>query len=55
MISSVGYGTHGRPATATEVANVLAFLGGDAAGYVTGVNLPIDDGMHAALQTGQAD
>jgi NAD(P)-dependent dehydrogenase (short-subunit alcohol dehydrogenase family) len=46
---------HGRPATADEVAGVLAFLGSDAASYLSGVNIPVDDGMQAALLTNQTD
>jgi NAD(P)-dependent dehydrogenase (short-subunit alcohol dehydrogenase family) len=45
----------GRIATATDVARVLAFLGSDAAGYVNGVNLPVDAGFTAAMTTGQLD
>lgn len=46
---------NGRPATAREIALVLAFLGSDAAAYLNGVNLHADAGMHAALLTGQTD
>jgi NAD(P)-dependent dehydrogenase (short-subunit alcohol dehydrogenase family) len=45
----------GRIATPTDVARVLAFLGSDAAGYVNGVNLPVDAGFTAAMTTGQVD
>jgi NAD(P)-dependent dehydrogenase (short-subunit alcohol dehydrogenase family) len=47
--------TNGRLVTPREVATVLAFLGGDAATYVNGVNLLIDAGFTAALTTGQVD
>ncbi|OAA27921.1 dehydrogenase of unknown specificity, short-chain alcohol dehydrogenase like [Frankia sp. EI5c] len=46
---------NGRPATPTEVAQVLAFLGSDASGYLNGVNVPVDSGLQAALVTGQTD
>jgi NAD(P)-dependent dehydrogenase (short-subunit alcohol dehydrogenase family) len=52
---AVRQGGHGRPATAAEVAGVLAFLGSDAAAYLSGVNIPVDDGMQAALLTNQTD
>jgi NAD(P)-dependent dehydrogenase (short-subunit alcohol dehydrogenase family) len=45
----------GRIATPADIARVLAFLGSDAAGYVNGVNLPVDAGFTAALTTGQLD
>jgi NAD(P)-dependent dehydrogenase (short-subunit alcohol dehydrogenase family) len=45
----------GRIATPVDVARVLAFLGSDAAGYVNGVNLPVDAGFTAAMTTGQLD
>jgi NAD(P)-dependent dehydrogenase (short-subunit alcohol dehydrogenase family) len=45
----------GRIATPADIACVLAFLGSDAAGYVNGVNLPVDAGFTAALTTGQLD
>jgi NAD(P)-dependent dehydrogenase (short-subunit alcohol dehydrogenase family) len=52
---AVKQGHQGRPATAREVAQVLAFLGSDAASYLNGVNIPIDAGMQAALLTDQTD
>ncbi|WP_083749882.1 coniferyl-alcohol dehydrogenase [Frankia sp. CcI49] len=46
---------NGRAATPAEVARILAFLGSDAAGYLNGVNIPVDAGLQAALITGQTD
>jgi NAD(P)-dependent dehydrogenase (short-subunit alcohol dehydrogenase family) len=46
---------NGRPATAGEVARILAFLGSDASAYLNGVNLTADAGLTAAVITGQAD
>jgi NAD(P)-dependent dehydrogenase (short-subunit alcohol dehydrogenase family) len=45
----------GRLMRAREVAMPLAFLGSDAAAYISGVNLIIDAGFNAALTTGQLD
>jgi NAD(P)-dependent dehydrogenase (short-subunit alcohol dehydrogenase family) len=45
----------GRRATASEVASVLAFLGSDAARYVSGTNMLVDNGFTAAILTNQAD
>jgi NAD(P)-dependent dehydrogenase (short-subunit alcohol dehydrogenase family) len=45
----------GRLMTAREVAMPLAFLGSDAASYISGVNLVVDGGFNAALSTGQLD
>jgi NAD(P)-dependent dehydrogenase (short-subunit alcohol dehydrogenase family) len=45
----------GRKATSGEVANALAFLGSDAASYVNGTNLLIDNGFSAAITTNQID
>lgn len=47
--------TNGRLVTPREVATVLAFLGGDAAAYVNGINLNVDAGFMSALATGQVD
>ncbi|KAJ1125997.1 hypothetical protein NDU88_004410 [Pleurodeles waltl] len=37
----------GRPGTAEEVAQTIAFLASDAASNITGVTLPVDGGRHA--------
>jgi NAD(P)-dependent dehydrogenase (short-subunit alcohol dehydrogenase family) len=47
--------TNGRYVTPREVAQVLTFLGAEAASYVNGVNLLCDAGFTAAMTTGQAD
>ncbi|WP_230211144.1 SDR family oxidoreductase [Streptomyces kaniharaensis] len=41
----------GRVACPEEIASVVSFLAGPEAGYVTGVQLPVDGGLSAA--TGQ--
>ena len=46
---------NGKLVTAREVASVLAFLGTEAASFVNGVNLLVDVGFTAAMNTGQAD
>jgi NAD(P)-dependent dehydrogenase (short-subunit alcohol dehydrogenase family) len=51
MVSQSG----GRRAAPAEVANVLAFLGSDAARYVSGTNVLVDNGFTAAILTNQAD
>ena len=38
----------GRGAEPEEVADVIAFLAGEDARFVTGVNLPVDGGSHAS-------
>jgi len=38
----------GRGAQPADVAGVIAFLASDDAGYVTGVNLPVDGGLSAS-------
>ena len=43
----------GRPGTAGEVADAIAFLASDDARYITGVMLPVDGGLTAA--SGQPD
>lgn len=45
----------GRLMSAREVATPLAFLGSEAASYVSGVNLVVDGGFLAAAITGQLD
>jgi NAD(P)-dependent dehydrogenase (short-subunit alcohol dehydrogenase family) len=51
MVSQSG----GRRAAPAEVASVLAFLGSDAARYVSGTNMLVDNGFTAAVLTNQAD
>ncbi|HEY0229084.1 MAG TPA: SDR family oxidoreductase [Mycobacterium sp.] len=51
MVSQSG----GRRAAPAEVASVLAFLGCDAARYVSGTNVLVDNGFTAALLTSQID
>ena len=46
---------NGRMAVATDIAPPLAFLGSDAAAFMSGVNLLVDSGFTAAMVTGQAD
>ena len=47
--------THGKLATAEDVATAVAFLGCEASRFVNGVNLNVDAGFSAALTTGQLD
>lgn len=42
----------GRMVTGREVAMLLAYLGSDAATFVSGQNIDIDNGMRASLVTG---
>jgi NAD(P)-dependent dehydrogenase (short-subunit alcohol dehydrogenase family) len=45
----------GRKAAPAEIADALAFLGSDAASYINGTNLLIDNGFSAAITTNQID
>jgi NAD(P)-dependent dehydrogenase (short-subunit alcohol dehydrogenase family) len=45
----------GRKATPGEIADALAFLGSDAASYINGTNLLVDNGFSASILTNQAD
>jgi NAD(P)-dependent dehydrogenase (short-subunit alcohol dehydrogenase family) len=45
----------GRKAAPDEIADALAFLGSDAASYINGTNLLIDNGFSAAITTNQID
>jgi NAD(P)-dependent dehydrogenase (short-subunit alcohol dehydrogenase family) len=45
----------GRNATPGEIADALAFLGSDAASYINGTNLLVDNGFSAAITTNQID
>jgi meso-butanediol dehydrogenase / (S,S)-butanediol dehydrogenase / diacetyl reductase len=38
----------GRPAKPEDIASVIAFLASDDAGFVNGVNLPVDGGLSAS-------
>jgi NAD(P)-dependent dehydrogenase (short-subunit alcohol dehydrogenase family) len=51
MVSQSG----GRRAAPAEVANVLAFIGSDAASYISGSNIIADYGFTAAVLTNQID
>jgi NAD(P)-dependent dehydrogenase (short-subunit alcohol dehydrogenase family) len=51
MVSQSG----GRKAAPAEVADALVFLGSDAASYINGTNLLIDNGFSAAITTNQID
>jgi NAD(P)-dependent dehydrogenase (short-subunit alcohol dehydrogenase family) len=44
-----------RKAAPSEVADALAFLGSEAATYITGTNLLVDNGFSAAILTNQID
>jgi NAD(P)-dependent dehydrogenase (short-subunit alcohol dehydrogenase family) len=46
---------NGRMAVASDIAPPLAFLGSDAAAFMSGVNMLVDAGFTAAMITGQAD
>lgn len=45
----------GEYVTAAEVASLLAYLGSDAASYVSGTNVNIDGGFAGGVITGQVD
>lgn len=45
----------GRPVSAREVASAVAWLGSEAASFVSGQNLNIDFGFQGAMTTGQID
>lgn len=47
MSSFIGSVPMGRPATPDEIADVVAFLASDDAGFVTGATIPIDGGLTA--------
>ena len=51
MVTQSGH----RHATPNEIANVLAFLGSDAASYISGSNVLVDHGFTGALTTNQLD
>lgn len=40
-----------RAASADEIASVIAFLAGSEAGWVRGIDLPVDGGLEAAMLT----
>ena len=46
---------HGRFADPAEMGRVLVLLGSDLAGFVSGVNLPVDFGYCAEVAMGQRD
>jgi NAD(P)-dependent dehydrogenase (short-subunit alcohol dehydrogenase family) len=45
----------GRKAAPGEIADALAFLGSDAASYINGTNLIVDNGFTASILTNQID
>jgi NAD(P)-dependent dehydrogenase (short-subunit alcohol dehydrogenase family) len=52
MLAKTPLGRHGRP---EEVADVIAFLVGDKASFITGVNIQIDGGAAAGLTLPQLE
>ena len=44
-----------RMAVAADIAPALAFMGSDAAAFISGVNLLVDSGFSANMATGQVD
>ncbi|MCY4037509.1 MAG: coniferyl-alcohol dehydrogenase [bacterium] len=55
MIDWTAANSGGRYVTAAEVANLLAYLGSDAASFVSGVNVNIDNAFQGSMITGQVD
>ncbi|WP_419926389.1 coniferyl-alcohol dehydrogenase [Candidatus Poriferisocius sp.] len=55
MIDWTAANAGGRYVTAAEVANLLAYLGSDAASFVSGVNVNIDNAFQGSMITGQVD
>jgi NAD(P)-dependent dehydrogenase (short-subunit alcohol dehydrogenase family) len=49
LLATIGGVPLGRPGTAAEVAQVVAFLVSDAAAYVTGAEFVVDGGNNRVL------
>ena len=49
LMATIGGVPLGRPGTATEVAQLVAFLVSDAAAYLTGAEFVIDGGNNRVL------
>jgi NAD(P)-dependent dehydrogenase (short-subunit alcohol dehydrogenase family) len=49
LLAAIGGVPLGRPGTAAEVAEVVAFLVSDAAAYVTGAEIVVDGGNNRVL------
>jgi NAD(P)-dependent dehydrogenase (short-subunit alcohol dehydrogenase family) len=49
LLAAIGGVPLGRPGTAAEVAQVVAFLVSDAAAYVTGAEFVVDGGNNRVL------